>query len=55
MIKQDKTEMILNGSIYRVLLTLSIPIMFLYFNINSIMNAQGNTVTPTILSGLSDV
>ena len=32
---------------------LDLPFMFLYFNINSIMNAQGNTVTPTILSGIS--
>lgn len=30
-----------------------LPFMFLYFNINSIMNAQGNTVTPTILSAIS--
>lgn len=32
---------------------LDLPFMFLYFNINSIMNAQGNTVTPTILSAIS--
>lgn len=32
---------------------LDLPFMFFYFNINSIMNAQGNTVTPTILSGIS--
>ena len=34
---------------------LDLPFMFLYFNINSIMNSQGNTVTPTILSGLSAI
>ena len=34
---------------------LDLPFMFLYFNINSIMNAQGNTVTPTILSGISAI
>ena len=34
---------------------LDLPFMFLYFNINSIMNSQGDTVTPTILSGLSAV
>ncbi len=27
--------------------------MFLFFNFNSIMTAQGNTLTPTILSGIS--
>ena len=32
---------------------LDLPFLFLYFNINSIMNAQGNTVTPTILSAIS--
>lgn len=32
---------------------LDLPFMFLYFNINSIMNSQGNTVTPTILSAIS--
>ncbi len=32
---------------------LDLPFMFLYFNINSIMNAQGNTVIPTILSAVS--
>lgn len=32
---------------------LDLPFMFLYFNINSMMNAQGNTVTPTILSAIS--
>lgn len=32
---------------------LDLPFMFLYFNVNSIMNAQGNTVTPTILSAIS--
>ncbi len=32
---------------------LDLPFLFLYFNINSIMNAQGNTITPTILSAIS--
>lgn len=32
---------------------LDLPFMFLYFNVNSIMNSQGNTVTPTILSAIS--
>lgn len=34
---------------------LDLPFMFLFFNINSIMNAQGDTVVPTILSGISAV
>ncbi|WP_353095409.1 MATE family efflux transporter [Tissierella praeacuta] len=34
---------------------LDLPFMFLFFNINSIMNAQGDTVLPTILSGISAV
>lgn len=32
---------------------LDLPFMFLFFNINSIMSAEGNTVTPTILSAIS--
>nr|WP_312668045.1 MATE family efflux transporter [Tissierella praeacuta] len=34
---------------------LDLPFMFLFFNINSMMNAQGDTITPTILSGISAV
>ncbi len=43
------------GSIYLRITFLDTPFMFLYFNINSIMNSQGNTVVPTILSGISAV
>ena len=43
------------GSIYLRITFLDLPFMFLFFNINSIMNAQGNTVTPTILSGISAI
>lgn len=43
------------ANIYLRITFLDLPFMFLYFNINSIMNAQGDTVTPTILSGLSAV
>lgn len=32
---------------------LDTPFMFLYFSFNSIMNSQGNTIMPTILSGVS--
>lgn len=41
------------ANIYLRISFLDLPFMFLYFNINSIMNAQGNTVTPTILSAIS--
>lgn len=41
------------GSIYLRITFLDTPFMFLYFNINSIMNSQGNTIVPTILSGIS--
>lgn len=41
--------------IYLRITFLDMPFMFLFFNVNSIMNAQGNTVTPTILSGISAV
>lgn len=43
------------ANIYLRITFLDLPFMFLYFNINSIMNAQGNTVTPTILSGISAI
>ncbi len=39
------------GNIYLRITFLDMPFLFLFFNINSIMNSQGNTVTPTILSG----
>lgn len=41
------------SNIYLRITFLDLIFMFLYFNINSIMSAQGNTVTPTILSGAS--
>lgn len=43
------------ANIYLRITFLDLPFMFLYFNINSIMNAQGNTVTPTILSAVSAI
>lgn len=43
------------GSIYLKITFLELPFMFLYFNFNSIMNSQGNTLTPTILSAVSAV
>lgn len=43
------------SNIYLRITFLDLIFMFVYFNINSIMSAQGNTVTPTILSGLSAI
>lgn len=43
------------GSIYLRITFLDTPFMFLYFSINSIMNSQGNTIVPTILSGISAI
>ncbi|MEW8955234.1 MATE family efflux transporter [Clostridium sp.] len=34
---------------------LDTPFVFLFFNFNSLMNSQGNTLTPTILSGISAI
>lgn len=41
------------GNIYLRITFLELPFIFLFFNINSIKNAQGDTLTPTILSGIS--
>ena len=41
------------GNIYLRITFLELPFIFLFFNINSIKNAQGDTFTPTILSGIS--
>ena len=43
------------GNIYLRISFLDIPFMFLFFNINSIMTSQGDTVTPTVLSGISAI
>ena len=43
------------SNIYLKITFLDMPFMFLFFNFNSIMTAQGNTLTPTILSGISAV
>lgn len=43
------------GNIYLKITFLDMPFMFLFFNINSIMTSQGDTVTPTILSGISAI
>lgn len=43
------------GSIYLRITFLDMPFMFMYFNINSILTSQGDTITPTVLSGISAV
>lgn len=43
------------GEIYLKLTCLDLPFMFMFFNFNSIMNAQGNTFLPTFFSGISAV
>lgn len=43
------------SNIYLKITFLDMPFMFLFFNFNSIMNAQGNTITPTILSAISAI
>lgn len=43
------------GNTYLRITFFDLPFMFLYFNINSIMNSQGDTVTPMILSGGSAI
>lgn len=43
------------ANIYLRISFVDLPFIFLFFNINSMMNAQGNTVTPTVLSGISAI
>jgi putative MATE family efflux protein len=40
------------GSTYLRITFLDTPFMFFYFSFNSIMNSQGDTIKPTILSGI---
>jgi len=48
-------ELARNSIIYLRITFLDMPFMFLFFNFNSIMNAEGNTVFPTVLSAISAV
>jgi putative MATE family efflux protein len=48
-------ELARNSIIYLRITFLDMPFMFLFFNFNSIMNAEGNTILPTILSAISAV
>lgn len=43
------------GNIYLRITFLDLPFMFLFFNINSMMNSQGDTITPTLLSAISAI
>lgn len=43
------------SNIYLKITFLDMPFTFLFFNFNSIMNAQGNTMLPTVLSGISAI
>lgn len=43
------------ANIYLRITFFDLSFLFLFFNINSTMNAQGNTVTPTILSGVAAI
>ncbi|MDR7855844.1 MATE family efflux transporter [Tissierella sp.] len=43
------------GNIYLRITFLDMPFMFLFFNISSIMNSQGNTFITMILSGISAI
>lgn len=43
------------GNIYLRITFLDLPFLFIFFNIHSMMNAQGDTITPTILSGISAI
>lgn len=43
------------GNIYLRITFLELPFIFLFFNINSMKNALGDTVTPTVLSGISAI
>ena len=41
------------ANIYLRITFFNIPFMFLFFNVNSMMNSQGDTMTPMLLSGAS--
>lgn len=43
------------SDIYLKISFLGFPFVFLFFNFNSIMHAQGNTMAPTIISGVSAI
>ncbi|MBP1924340.1 putative MATE family efflux protein [Sedimentibacter acidaminivorans] len=48
-------KMLYYGTLYLRLTFLDLPFMFYFFIFNAIMNSQGNSVVPTVLSGISAV
>lgn len=48
-------DLVTYSNTYLKISFLGFPFVFLFFNFNSIMNAQGNTLAPTILSGISAI
>lgn len=48
-------DLAMYGDTYLKISFLGFPFVFLYFNFNSIMSSQGNTLAPTILSGISAI
>mgnify|MGYP003773903113 CR=1 FL=1 len=48
-------DLALYSNIYLKISFLGFPFVFLFFNFNSIMTAQGNTLAPTILSAISAI
>jgi len=48
-------KMLYYGTLYLRLTFLDLPFMFYFFIFNAIMNSQGNSVIPTILSGISAI
>jgi putative MATE family efflux protein len=48
-------EMLYYGTLYLRLTFLDLPFMFYFFIFNAIMNSQGNSLVPTIFSGISAI
>jgi len=48
-------EMLYYGTLYLRLTSIDLPFAFYFFIFNAIMNSQGNSLVPTILSGISAV
>ena len=48
-------DMLYYGTLYLRLTFLDLPFAFYFFIFNAIMNSQGNSVVPTVLSGISAV
>ena len=48
-------ELLYYGTLYLRLTLLDLPFSFYFFIFNAIMNSQGNSVVPTVLSGISAI